>query len=162
VTTIQLAQAYAIIAANGIQQPISLLKLEQSAAGKKVLDPKITGQMLSLLEAVVQGGTGALAKVPGYRVAGKTGTAYVAVKNGYDRQHYVSSFVGIAPVSKPRLVVAVVIKDPRGDKHLGAVVAAPIFSKVMSGALRLLNVEPDDLSTQETDQKNKDSLDHPL
>jgi cell division protein FtsI (penicillin-binding protein 3) len=109
--------------------------------------------MLLLLESVVQGGTGSLAKVPGYRVGGKTGTAHIAIKNGYDRQHYVSSFVGIAPISKPRLIVAVVIKDPRSEQHLGGLVAAPTFATVMSGALRLLNVPPDELpAKQETEQ----------
>lgn len=146
VTTIQLAQAYAIIATKGVQRKVSLLKVDAPSAEKQILSKLIATQMLDLLEAVVQGGTGNLAKVAGYRVAGKTGTAYIAGKNGYDRNHYVSSFVGIAPVSKPRLVVAVVINDPRGAEHLGAVVAAPIFSKVMAGALRLLNIPPDDLN----------------
>jgi cell division protein FtsI (penicillin-binding protein 3) len=143
VTTIQLVQAYAIIAANGIRKPISLLKIDRPPVGIRVLDSHISRQMLLMLEAVVEGGTGSLAKVPGYRVAGKTGTAYIAGKNGYDKQHYLSSFVGIAPISNPRLVVAVVIKDPRGEQHLGGLVAAPIFSKVMAGALRLLNIPPD-------------------
>ena len=146
VTAIQLAGAYAIIAQDGIQKPISLLKIENLPAEKKVLDRKISQQMLAMLEAVVQGGTGSLAKVPGYRVAGKTGTAYIAGKNGYDKQHYVSSFVGIAPVSNPRLVVAVVIKEPRNERHSGGLVAAPIFSQVMAGALRLLNISPDDIN----------------
>lgn len=149
VTPIQLAQAYAIVASSGQAKPISLLKVEQPPTTKQVLAPKIAAQMLQMLEAVVQGGTGALAKVPGYRVAGKTGTAYIANSTGYDRDHYVSSFVGIAPVSNPRLVVAVVIRDPRGQQHLGAVVAAPIFSKVMAGSLRLLNISPDDTSEEE-------------
>lgn len=153
ITAIQLARAYAIIAANGIQKPISLLKIDKLPEGKPVLNPKIAGQMLEMLEAVVQGGTGSLAKVPGYRVAGKTGTANIAGKNGYDKQHYVSSFVGIAPVSNPRLVVAVVIKDPRGEQHLGGLVAAPVFSKVMTGALRLLNISPDDLKGESTDKE---------
>lgn len=148
VTVMQLAQAYAIIAENGIQKPVSLLKIETEQQGKQVLSQKLAAQMLSMLEAVVQGGTGSLAKVAGYRVAGKTGTAYIAGKNGYDKERYVSSFVGIAPVSNPRLVVAIVIKEPRGHQHLGGVVAAPIFSKVMAGALRLLNITPDDLKTE--------------
>jgi cell division protein FtsI (penicillin-binding protein 3) len=152
VTTIQLVQAYAIIAAEGLHRPISLLKVDKSPKEKRVLDAKIAQQMLKMLEAVVQGGTGSLAKIPGYRIAGKTGTAYIAGKNGYDKQHYVSSFVGIAPVSKPRLVVAVVIKDPRGEQHLGGLVAAPVFSKVMSGALRLLNIPPDDLKNVTTNE----------
>ncbi|MBA2653968.1 MAG: penicillin-binding protein 2 [Gammaproteobacteria bacterium] len=148
VTTIQLAKAYAIIADHGLERPISLLKVDKVPAGRQVLERKIAEQMITMLEAVVQGGTGSLAKVPGFRVAGKTGTANIAGKNGYDKQHYVSSFVGIAPVSNPRLVVAVVIKDPRGEQHLGGMVAAPIFSKVMSGALRLMNVAPDDLTNE--------------
>lgn len=149
VTAVQLAQAYAIIASGGIAKPISLLKVETPPAGKRVLEDKITKDMLTMLEAVVQGGTGSLAKVPGYRVAGKTGTANIANRTGYDRDHYVSSFVGIAPVSHPRLVVAVVIRDPRGQQHLGAMVAAPIFSKVMTGSLRLLNISPDDVTDEQ-------------
>lgn len=148
VTTIQLAQAYAIIAANGVARPVSLLKIDKPNQEKRVFDKVIAAQMLQMLEAVVQGGTGSLAKVPTYRVAGKTGTAYIAGKNGYDKTHYVSSFVGIAPVSRPRLVVAVVIKEPRGEQHLGGMVAAPIFSKVMAGALRLLNIPPDEMNAE--------------
>lgn len=157
VTAVQLAQAYAIIASEGKSKSISLLKVEKATEGKSVMDPKIAQQMLTMLEAVVQGGTGALAKVPGYRIAGKTGTANIAIKSGYDRQHYVSSFVGIAPVSNPRLVIAVVIRDPRGQQHLGAVVAAPIFSKVMAGSLRLLNISPDDLDNEQ--ESKVESLD---
>lgn len=153
VTALQLAQAYSMIADHGVIKPISLLKVDKEPAVKPIIDAKIAQQLLSMLEAVVQGGTGALAKVPGYRIAGKTGTAYIAAKNGYDRQHYVSSFVGIAPVSNPRLVVAVVIKDPCGQKHLGAVVAAPVFAKVMAGALRLLNISPDDLNSDQEAKK---------
>jgi cell division protein FtsI (penicillin-binding protein 3) len=144
VTAVQLAQAYAAIASEGTLRPVSLLKVEKPPVGKQVMSAKIAQQMLGLLEAVVEGGTGTLAKVPGYRIAGKTGTAYIANNVGYDRKHYVSSFVGIAPVSNPQLVVAVVIRDPRGQAHLGAEVGAPIFSKVMAGSLRLLNVSPDD------------------
>jgi cell division protein FtsI (penicillin-binding protein 3) len=146
VTPIQLAKAYAIIAASGLSTPVSLLKIDKLPPGKQVLDPKIARQMLRMLEAVVQGGTGSLAKVPGYRVAGKTGTAYIAGKNGYDKQHYVSSFVGVAPASNPRLVIAVVVVNLSGKQHQGGAVAAPIFSKVMAGALRLLNIPPDDLT----------------
>jgi len=153
VTAIQLAQAYAIIASHGIQKPVSLLRIDQAPEGRRVLDSTIADQMLTMLEAVVQGGTGSLAKVPGYRVAGKTGTAYIAGKNGYSKEHYVSSFVGIAPVSNPRIVIAVVIKDPRGQQHLGGLVAAPIFSKVMTGALRLLNIPPDDLQIEAESNK---------
>ncbi len=144
VTAVQLAQAYGIIAANGLQRPVNLLKVNEVRKAKRVLPPNIAQQMLVMLEAVVKGGTGSLAKVPGYRVAGKTGTAYMASKNGYEKSHYVSSFAGIAPVSNPRLVVVVIVKDPRGTQHQGGMVAAPIFGQIMAGALRLLNVPPDD------------------
>ena len=98
-----------------------------------------------MLEGVTQpGGTGTRATVRGYRVAGKTGTAYMVGPNGYDQNRYVSSFVGLAPVSNPRWVVAVVVHEPQG-KHFGAEVAAPIFSKIMGDTLRLLNVPPDSL-----------------
>lgn len=148
VTAVQLAKAYSIIAAQGLQKPVSLLKVDEPPRGKRVLATKISQQALLMLEEVVNGGTGSLAKVSGYRVAGKTGTAYIAGKHGYDRARYVSSFVGIAPVSNPRLVVAVVIKEPRGEKHLGAFVAAPAFSEIMSRSLRILNIRPDDLLNQ--------------
>lgn len=149
VTAIQLAQAYAIIASSGVAKPISLLKVEREPVGKQIMSPRVADEVLRLLEAVVQGGTGSEAKVIGYRVAGKTGTANIANRVGYDKDHYVSSFVGIAPVSDPRLVIAIVIRDPRGQQHLGAKVAAPIFSKVMAGSLRLLNISPDDINDNE-------------
>lgn len=148
VTATQLAKAYAIIASQGVERPISFVKLQQAPAGKNLIAPTVAHEILTLLEGVVSGGGGSLAKVPGYRVAGKTGTANIACKSGYQRDHYVSSFVGIAPVSNPRLVIAVVIKDPRGTQHLGGMVAAPVFSEVMAGALRMLNISPDDLSNE--------------
>jgi cell division protein FtsI (penicillin-binding protein 3) len=145
VTAVQLAQAYAIIAAGGIHRPVSLVKVVQLPAGKRVMSEGVARTTLGMLEAVVQGGTGSLAKVSGFRVGGKTGTAYIAGPNGYEKEHCVASFVGIAPVSEPRLVVAVVIKDPRGEQHSGALVAAPVFAKVAAGGLRVLNIVPDDL-----------------
>jgi cell division protein FtsI (penicillin-binding protein 3) len=97
-----------------------------------------------MLETVVQsGGTGRRARVRGYRVAGKTGTAYIAGKHGYDQHRYIASFVGMAPVSKPRFVIAVVIKEPDVAHHYGGIVAAPIFSKIMAGTLRLYHVSGD-------------------
>ena len=97
-----------------------------------------------VFEAVVEGdGAGAvLAQVPGYHVGGKTGTAYNAIPGGYDRHRYMSTFVGIAPISDPQYVVAVDIRDPKG-LHFAAQVSAPVFSKVMSGVLRIMNVPPD-------------------
>lgn len=95
-----------------------------------------------MLETVVQkGGTGIQAAVYRYCVAGKTGTAYISGPKGYDKKHYMSSFVGMAPAKNPQLVVAVVIREPKNE-HLGGLVAAPLFSKIMSGALRLLDILP--------------------
>jgi cell division protein FtsI (penicillin-binding protein 3) len=145
VTTLQLAHAYTLFADGGILRPLSLLKVTDVPAGKQVLPPQIAAQTLSLLEKVVQNGdhhTGVRAQVPGYRVGGKTGTSYIAGPHGYDKHNYNSSFVGIAPLSNPRLVIAVMIRQPHGG-HMGALVSAPVFSKVMSESLRILNILPD-------------------
>lgn len=147
VTAIQLAQAYSILAAGGKFYPPSLIKLDKPPMGKQIIDKDIAKQMLLMLEAVVKNGTGALAKVSGYRVGGKTGTANMVGRNGYEKNHFVSSFVGIAPITDPRLVVVVVIKDPQG-KHQGGEIAAPVFARVMAGSLRLLNVLPDDVPSE--------------
>ena len=143
VTALQLAHAYTVFANQGELRPLFLLKTMQAPKkSETVIPPNVCQKVLLMLENVVAKGTGTRAQIPGYRVAGKTGTAYIAGPHGYDKQHYVSSFVGIAPVSKPRLVVAVVIRDPQGD-HLGAIVSAPVFAKVMGESLRILNVSPD-------------------
>ncbi|OGT26102.1 MAG: cell division protein [Gammaproteobacteria bacterium RIFCSPLOWO2_02_FULL_42_14] len=147
VTALQLARAYAILACDGIRKPISFLKLDSVPAGHRVMGKKVANEVVEMLETVIQkGGTGTLAAVPGYHVAGKTGTAYIAGANGYDKKKYVASFVGMAPVNDPQLVIAVVIRDPQ-VKHFGGAVSAPVFSTVMAGALRILNVAPDDLKT---------------
>lgn len=144
VTTLQLAEAYAVIANHGIKIPLSLVKIDEPPKGKQVMKEKIADQMLTLLESVLtKGGTGVHANIPGYRVAGKTGTARMVGKNGYEKDHHVSSFVGIAPVSNPRYVVAVVIRDPKGKHYLGGEVAGPIFKKVMEGTLRTFNIPVD-------------------
>jgi cell division protein FtsI (penicillin-binding protein 3) len=145
VTTLQLAHAYTIFADGGMLRPLSLLKISQIPAGTQVISPAVAASTLSLLEKVVQPGdhhTGARAQIPGYRVGGKTGTSYIAGPNGYDKHKYNSSFVGIAPLSNPRIVIAVMIREPHGS-HMGALVSAPVFSQVMSDTLRILNVVPD-------------------
>lgn len=142
VTALQLAHAYTVFAEEGILRPLSLIKIPQAGAGKKVISNAVSHHLLTMLENVVQEGTGKRAQIPGYRVGGKTGTAYIAGPNGYDRHRYISSFVGIAPLNNPRLVIAVVVREPHGQ-HLGALVSAPVFSKVMSDSLRILNVKPD-------------------
>lgn len=148
VNTLQLANAYAVIANGGIKVPVSLLKQDTSTPikGERVLDASVSNQMLTMLESVVaSGGTGRRARVQGYRVAGKTGTAKIAGPNGYLEHEYVGSFVGMAPVSDPELVVAVVIQRPHGSAYFGGIVAAPAFGQIMSGALRVMDVAPDAL-----------------
>lgn len=147
ITPLQLAHAYAVIADDGKRCPVTFLKRQQAVQCPQMMKANVANEMLSMLTSVVQpGGTGRLAIVPGYRVAGKTGTAYIADAKGYNKKKHVASFVGIAPVSDPQLVVAIVIRDPQ-EKHFGGTVAAPVFSKVMGGALRILNIAPDDLQS---------------
>ena len=107
--------------------------------------------MLELLETVVDSkdGTGKAARIPGYRVAGKTGTAKMVGRHGYLEHHHISSFVGMAPASNPRLVVAVIILNPQGKLYYGGDVSAPVFKNIMEGALRMLNIPPDDMASLE-------------
>jgi len=146
VTTLQLAQAYAILAHDGIKIPISLMHVDKAPVGVRVVDAKIAREMRELLQAVVsKGGTGVPARVPGFQIAGKTGTAWIAGDHGYQKHHYTSTFVGMAPASDPRLVVAVVLHDPQGKQYYGGYVSGPIFAKIMEGSLRILNIAPDDI-----------------
>ncbi len=144
VTTLQLAHAYATIANDGIKIPLSLIRTENAPIGERVIDHKIAQQMLSMLQSVVKGGTGKPARVPGYSVAGKTGTAWISENKSYQKHRYTSSFVGMAPASHPQIVVAVVIHDPRGKEYYGGDVSGPVFEKIMEGSLRILNIPPDD------------------
>ena len=145
-TALQLAQAYAIFANDGQLIPVSLLYRHQALHKKTVMPKKTAHQVLAMLEAVLaQEGTGKSARIAGYRVAGKTGTVRLAGKKGYEKNRHSGSFVGIAPVSKPRLVVVVMIHEPRQGGYYGAIVAGPLFAKVMAHSLRLLNILPDKL-----------------
>jgi cell division protein FtsI (penicillin-binding protein 3) len=145
VTALQLAHAYSILAAHGLAYPVSFVKRGTSVTPTRVIPTQTSDTVLHMLESVIEeGGSGTRASTPDYRVAGKTGTAYVASSGGYDKKRYASSFVGIAPASNPRLVVAVVIHEPQ-EKHFGAIVAAPAFKSVMEQSLHLLNVPPDGL-----------------
>jgi cell division protein FtsI (penicillin-binding protein 3) len=143
VNLLQLARAYTIFANDGELKPISLLKLDAPAKGKKVFSDRTTRALRGMLEMVVlPGGTAPLAQVAGYRVAGKTGTAH-KLEDGRYVNRYVASFVGFAPVSNPRLVVAVMIDEPSGAEYYGGEVAAPVFSKVTDAALHALSVPND-------------------
>ncbi|PXX99542.1 peptidoglycan D,D-transpeptidase FtsI family protein [Halomonas sp. LBP4] len=144
VSALQLASAFTAIANDGRRLPPSLLKLGQSPAGEPVIDPGVARQILGMMDQVVEPGTGARqALVPGYRVAGKTGTVRKTDAGGYQEKAYRSLFVGIAPVSDPRIVTVVMIDHPRGEEYYGGAVAAPVFSRVAGNALRLLDVPPD-------------------
>lgn len=147
VTTLQLAQAYAVLAADGVRRPLTLLRREQAPLDEeRILSVDTARKIRAMLEAAVsKEGTGFSASVPGYRVAGKTGTVHKIVQGRYARDRYHSLFAGMAPASRPRLVMVVMVDDPRGKVYYGGQVAAPVFSKVMSGALRILNVTPDAL-----------------
>lgn len=147
VTTLQLAQAYAILAADGVRRPLTLVHRERpSSDGERILSVDTARKIRAMLEvAVTKEGTGFSASVSGYRVAGKTGTVHKIVQGRYARDRYHSLFAGMVPASRPRLVMVVMVDDPRGGVYYGGQVAAPVFSKVMSGALRILNVTPDAL-----------------
>jgi len=147
VTALQLAQAYSVIASDGILRPLSFLKVnDKEISGQQVMSSEIAKTLRDMLETVVQPeGTGQKANVPLYRVAGKTGTAHKSSSEGYAEDRYLSLFAGFAPASNPRLVMAVIIDEPQGGEHFGGQVAAPVFSKVIQGVLRILNIPPDKL-----------------
>lgn len=146
VTAVQLARAYATLAAGGLQRPVSLLRQDAKVPGERIMSADVASQVVHMLEGVTQpDGTGSRAHIKGYRVAGKTGTVHKAAAGGYAKDRYLSLFAGMAPASKPRLVLVVMIDEPNSGKYFGGLVAAPVFSKVMGDALRLLNVPPDDL-----------------
>jgi cell division protein FtsI (penicillin-binding protein 3) len=123
---------------------LSLVRVDAPLAGKQVISPATARKLRAMLELAVEpGGTAPRARVMGYRVAGKTGTARKEENGGYSEYKYVSSFVGLAPASDPRLVIAVMLDEPSAGQYYGGAVAAPVFSAVMGGALRMLGVPPD-------------------
>ncbi len=148
VTPLQLAHAYSVFANGGVRQPVSLLALEgELPPGEQVVAPGIAAEVLKVLQRVTgEHGTARKARVPGYRVGGKTGTVHKVGPQGYLDDAYVALFAGIAPVDAPRVVTVVVINDPKGEDYGGGAAAAPVFSAVTRGALRLLNVPPTERS----------------
>jgi cell division protein FtsI (penicillin-binding protein 3) len=144
VTLIQLARAYQAFARDGDLVPLSLARLDTPPlGGKQVFSAQTAREVRAMLEmAVLPGGTAPKAQIAGYRVAGKTGTAH-KIEGGAYANKYVASFVGFAPASDPRLIVAVMIDEPSNGKHFGGDVAAPVFAQVMAGSLRTLGVAPD-------------------
>jgi len=142
VTLLQLAKAYAAIANGGIVNPISVEKIQENPSGKKALSDKTTDNLLSMLEEVVEQSV-SRAKVRGYRVGGKTGTAQI-FSDDYSGNAYNAFFIGVAPISNPRIVTVVVVNEPQGKSYYGGQVAAPIFSLIVSGALRIMGIPPDE------------------
>lgn len=143
-TLLQLARAYSVFANDGELKPVSLLKLKDAPVGTQVFSAKTAHQIKDMLELVVlPGGTALRAQVLGYRVAGKTGTTHKLGPTGYEKDKYVGSFVGMAPASNPRLIMAVMIDEPTSGEYYGGTVAAPVFSAVMADALRMLAVPQD-------------------
>jgi cell division protein FtsI (penicillin-binding protein 3) len=147
VTPLQLARAYSILGAGGIRRPVTLRRVDAAVPGERVVDERVAQEMLKMMESVVSqdGATGYRAALVGYRVAGKTGTAWTADAGGYSSNRYKASFGGVVPASHPRLAAIVVIDEPGGRQFYGGDVAAPVFANVMAGALRLLGVPPDGL-----------------
>ena len=144
VSLVQLARAYTVFARDGELLPLALVKTEGPASGEKVLSAESARAVRAMLELAVQpGGTGPRARIMGWRVAGKTGTAHKQENGSYAADKYLASFVGFAPASAPRLIVAVMIDEPSAGSYYGGTVAAPVFAQVMQGALRLLGVPHD-------------------
>ncbi len=146
-SVLQLARSYTALADDGILHSVSLLKREKDEYAVRVLSAKTARTVRKMIEKVVhKDGTAYQARIDGYRVAGKTGTVKKASKGGYGSE-YLSVFVGMAPASDPELVIAVLVDTPQAGQYYGGQVAAPIFSKVMAGALRVLNIAPDEEKT---------------
>jgi len=156
VTPLQLARAYAALAANGTIYPVTFLKREDEAQGEKIMSANTAKKVRRMMERVVSAeGTAKKASIANYTVAGKTGTVHKFVSGGYADDRYLSVFAGMVPASNPQLVMVVMLNEPRNGEYFGGQVAAPVFSKVMSGALRLLDVEPDNLKYAQTVKKGK-------
>jgi len=148
VTPMQLARAYGAIANQGQLLVPSLMRLQSAPQpGVQVMDPRLARQVLDVLQGVtLEDGTARRAHVDGHSVAGKTGTAHKVGRDGYADDRYLAYFAGIAPASDPRLVTIVLIDEPSGDHYHGGEVAAPVFSRITAGALRLLNIVPDQVT----------------
>lgn len=149
VSPLQLADAYLTLANGGIRKTVHMVWPQAARDEVRTMSPGVADKVLTMLEGVtIDGGTGTRAAVPGYRIAGKTGTTHKVGRQGYREDEYVAVFAGIAPASNPRLVCVVVVDQPRGDKYYGGEVAAPVFARVTGEALRILNVAPDKVETR--------------
>jgi cell division protein FtsI (penicillin-binding protein 3) len=144
VSLLQLARAYTIFAHQGQVLPVTIFKGQQTwIKGKQIISPVTAREVRTMLASVVTAkGTAADVRVPGYAVGGKTGTAYKYTKHGYDRSHYRASFVGLAPIAAPRVIIAVSINDPTAGSHFGGQVAGPVFSRIAARTMSILDVPP--------------------
>ena len=160
VSLLQLTRAYMAFANDGEVMPLSFLKREpQEIVGERVFSPSVAREVRAMMESVTQeGGTGTRTRVPGYRVAGKTGTAHKLVDGRYAADRYLSSFVGMAPASNPRLIVGVAIDEPSGGVYYCGSVAGPVFAQVMGASLRRLALPPDAPETATRMTQNGTSL----
>ena len=153
VTAVQLAHAYSVLANDGKNVQLSMVRLDRQPVSTQVIDQQIAKTVLGMLQSVVEepGGGGARAKVPGYHVGGKSGTARKAGTGsiGYVDKAYRSFFAGVAPIDNPRIAAVIMIDEPSEGGYYGGLVSAPVFGKVMAGALRLMNVAPDNLPAPE-------------
>ena len=141
---LQMAHAYTVFATEGVLYPVSIYKQEAQPLGQRVMSADNANSVLQMMRTVVQkNATGKNAAIDGYHVAGKTGTAYKLIKNRYSKDHLIVSFVGMAPATNPRLVVAVMIDEPKVEKASGGRLAAPLFSKIMANSLRIMDIAPD-------------------
>lgn len=144
VTALQLARSYTALADNGILHSVSLFKRDEDPETKRIFTTRTAKSVRAMMETVIQkDGTAYEARVDGYSVAGKTGTVKKAGAGGYIEKSYFSVFAGMAPASNPRLIITVMIDEPSAGQYYGGIVSAPVFSKVMAGALRILEVAPD-------------------
>ncbi len=141
-TVLQLARAYAALASDGMMPEVTFQKLNGEPRMERVFSEDIARQVRTMMRAVVSDGTGKAAGIPGYTVSGKTGTTHISENGSYADDRYISQFAGMAPADNPAMVAVIVIKEPRG-KYYGGEVAAPVFSRIMAGALRIRNVNPD-------------------
>ena len=160
VNALQLAQMYMVLGNDGVKPPVSLIKVDAddkgAAGGERVMASSVAKDIRLMLKKVVEkGGTGTRARVVAYEVGGKSGTVHSVGRSGYEDSQYKALFAGVAPIENPRVAAVVVIDGPQGQEYYGGEVAAPIFSRVMSGAMRLLNVTPDNLPVMADQQFNK-------
>ena len=156
---LQLANAYSVFATGGVLNPVSIYKAQNKPLGQRVMSKENADAVLNMMREVVKKkATGKLAVVDGYHVAGKTGTARKFINKQYRKDKLIVSFIGLAPATNPRLVVAVMINEPKVEKASGGRLAAPLFSKIMANSLRIMDIAPDALPEMKVTKAYKQKL----